>query len=584
MTPDQRRVLIVGNGMAGARLAEDIRQRDPDGSRFAVTIVGEEPHAAYNRVLLSTVVAGRITPRDTRLKPEGWWSARHIDVRTGLRVTSVDLEARTATLTPTPTPIPTAAPLLPAPNESFGSERAGAPLSSQPNDSFGLSGGGAEAGGGAGAGGGGATLEWDELVLATGSTSFIPPIEGVDGDGVDASGPDGVVAFRTVDECRRIVELAETASHAVVLGGGLLGLEAARGLLNQGVDVTIVHPMGFPMERQMDADGGAVLARVVRELGARLVLGRFVVARRPADAHAPARVVLDDGQELPADLVVISTGVRPRVDLARSLGLEVNRGIVVDDRLATSAPHVHAIGECSEHRGEVPGLVQPGWDQARVLADVLTGADPDATYTGTSILTRLKANDIDLASMGSVAVDVHDPDHEVLSFTDPSRGRYAKLVLHADRLVGAILLGVGDAAGALTQLYDSGSAVPRDRLALMLGRAVTRSSPPETTNLAEMPGTTVICRCNTVTKSAIVGAFRAGAETAPAVAEATRATTGCGSCKGAVDGLCSWLRSSEPAPGTSTQSSVQPPAESDSSAASVPAPAAVAHALTEGAA
>lgn len=528
-----RRVVIVGNGMAGARLAEEIRHRDPDGSRFAVTIVGEEPHAAYNRVLLSTVVAGKITPRETRLKPDGWWAARHIDVVTGARVSAVDLEARTATLSATG---PTAADRV---------------------------------------------LEWDELVLATGSTSFIPPIEGVDRDRLDASGSDGVVAFRTVDECQRIVELAGSARHAVVLGGGLLGLEAARGLLGQGIDVTIVHPMGFPMERQMDADGGAVLARVVRELGANLVLGRFVAARRPADAQGPARVVLDDGSELPADLVVISTGVRPRVDLGQDLGLEVNRGIVVDDRLATSAPHVHAIGECSEHRGEVPGLVQPGWDQARVLADVLTGADPDAAYTGTSVLTRLKAHDIDLASMGSITVDVHDPEHEVLSFTDPSRGRYAKLVLHSDRLVGAILLGVGDAAGALTQLYDSGSAVPRDRLALMLGRAVTRSSAPESANLAEMPGSTVICRCNTVTKSAIVGAFRAGAVSVPAVAEATRATTGCGSCKGAVEGLCSWLRSSEP----STTPAAQASPESDSTATSAPAPAAaLAHALTEGAA
>ena len=258
------------------------------------------------------------------------------------------------------------------------------------------------------------------------------------------------------------------------------------------------------------------------------------------------------------------------------MGLEVDRAVVVDDRLATSIPHVHAIGECAEHRGEVPGLVQPGWDQARVLADVLTGVDPETVYEGTSVLTRLKAHDIDLASMGTVDVDVHDPGHEVLTFTDPSRGRYAKLVLRQDRLVGAILLGVGDAAGALTQLYDTGAAVPRDRLALMLGRAVTRSGAPETANLAEMPGTAVICRCNTVTKSAIVGAFRAGADSVAGVAEATRATTGCGSCKGAVDGLCSWLRSSEP---QSTPSSPSVPPS-----ATTPDPVSAPAALTEGAA
>ncbi|EWS99684.1 electron transfer flavoprotein [Intrasporangium oryzae NRRL B-24470] len=391
-------------------------------------------------------------------------------------------------------------------------------------------------------------VAWDELVLATGSTSFVPPIEGLDADHLLAGTVPGVVAFRTVDDCRRIVETATSAAHAVVLGGGLLGLEAARGLLARGVHVTVVHPQGHPMDRQLDADGGAVLTRVVRGLGARLVLGRFAVAHRPATPETSAEVVLDDGSTLAADLVVVAAGVRPRTDLAAHLGLEVNRAVVVDDQLRTSLPHIHAIGECAEHRGEVPGLVQPGWDQARVLADVLSGADPHATYAGTSVLTRLKAHDIDLASMGCVDIDVHDPDHEVLAFTDPSRGRYAKLVLRADRLVGAILLGVGDAAGALTQLYDTGAPAPRDRLVLMLGRAVTRAAAPESVSLAEMPGSAVICRCNTVTKSAIVAAHRDGADTVPDVAEATRATTGCGGCTSAVEGLCSWLRSTDPSP------------------------------------
>ena len=521
MTPTRRHVLVVGNGMAGARVAEEIRHRDPDATRFAVTVVGEEPHAAYNRVLLSTVVAGGITARDTRLKPDGWWAARHIDVVAGARVTSVDVTARTASLA------------------SDGGERV---------------------------------VDWDELVLATGSTSFVPPTEGLYAGppGTGAVLADGVVAFRTVDDCARLIEAAESASTVVVLGGGLLGLEAARGLLARGVEVTIVHPQDYPMDRQLDADGGAVLSRVVRGIGARLVLGHFVTARHAGRDCEPAHVVLGDGSALPADLVVVAAGVRPRTDLAVAMGLEVDRAVVVDDRLATSVPHVHAIGECAQHRDEVPGLVQPGWDQARVLADVLTGTDPEAVYEGTSVLTRLKAHDIDLASMGTIDVDVHDPGHEVLTFTDPSRGRYAKLVLRQDRLVGAILLGVGDAAGALTQLYDTGVAVPRDRLALMLGRAVTRSGAPETANLAEMPGTAVICRCNTVTKAAIVGAFRAGADSVAGVAEATRATTGCGSCKGAVDGLCSWLRSSEPATAASLSSTPDP----------VSAPAA----LTEGAA
>lgn len=483
----RRRVLVVGNGMAGARFAEELRQRDPGATRFAITVVGEEPHEAYNRVLLSAVVGGTLTPRETRLKPAGWWTARHIDVLIGVQVTGIEPTARTATL-----------------------EGGAVP---------------------------GQVLAWDELVLATGSTPFVPTIAG------DTGPESGVVAFRTIDDCGRIAEHVRAARHAVVIGGGLLGIEAARGLLRKGVDVTVVHAAGVPMERQMDADGGAVLTRVLHEIGARLLLGRCVVARH-ADAGTPT-VLLDDGTSLPADLVVVSTGVRPRVDLAQRIGLHVDRGIVVDDRLATSVPHVHAVGECSQHRGVVPGLVQPGWDQARVLADVLSG-DDTARYEGTNVLTRLKAHDIDLTSMGRIDVDVHDRDHEVLAFTDPRRGRYAKLVLRNDRLVGAILLGVGDAAGPLTQLYDTAAVVPRDRLTLMLGRAVTRSGGPESVNLAEMPGPTVICRCNTVTKSQIVSAHRDGCTTVEAVAESTRATTGCGTCSSAVEGLCAWLATAEP--------------------------------------
>lgn len=501
MTPMDRarRVLIVGNGMAGARFAEDLRQRDPRADRFEIMIVGDEPHPAYNRVLLSTVVSGRITTRETRLKPDGWWAARQIDVVTGTSVTTVDRERRTATL-----------------------------------DS-------------------GDVLVWDELVLATGSEPFVPPMRG-------DTGPDaGVVTFRTIDDCHRISELTADARHAVVVGGGLLGLEAARGLLSKRVDVTIVHLADVPMERQMDADGGAVLARVVRDLGATLHLGRCVIARRTSSG-GPDTVVLDDGTELPADLVVVSAGVRPRVELARAMGLHVNRGIVVDDRLRTSVPHIHAIGECSEHRGTVPGLVQPGWDQARVLADVLAGSDANASYEGSSVLTRLKAHDIDLTSMGTIDVDVHDVEHEVLAFTDPRRGRYAKLVLRGDRLVGAILLGVGDAAGPLTRLYDSSAIVPRDRLALILGRAATRGGASDSASLAEMPGTAVICRCNTVTKSAIVDAYRHGCDSVPALAGATRATTGCGGCASAVEGLCSWLRTAEPPMPTVPETTTQIPA------------------------
>lgn len=551
------RVLIIGNGMAGARLAEELRLRDPGGDRLAVTIVGEEPHAAYNRILLSNLVAGSVTARETRLKPDGWWKAHRIDVRTGVRVESVDLERRTASLLPSALPIPAALPTPSlAPNAGFGGESTGTPLSSSSHIAI-----GAERGGTSGSEADDPeVIGWDALVLATGSVPFVPPLEG------DAS---DVVTLRTLDDCERIRSMAGSARTAVVLGGGLLGLEAARGLLASGLDVTIVHPMDFPMERQVDADGGAVLSRVVRDLGVRLVLGRLAVSRRPADETSGGHLVLDDGDVVPADLVVVSAGVKPRTDLAADLGAEVGRGIVVDDQLATSLPHVHAIGDCAEHRGKVQGLVQPAWDQARVLADVLSGADRSATYRSTPSVTRLKAHDIDLASMGDVTVTVHDPLHEVLTLAEPSRGRYGKLVVRDDRIVGALLLGGGEAAGALTQLFDAGSVVPRDRLSLLLGRALARDATTGgQVNLAEMPGSAVLCRCNSVTKSGVVAAWRAGAHSVPQVAEATRATTGCGGCTAAVQGICDWLRAADPdhRPATTPSAVTAPAALSEGAA------------------
>lgn len=493
------RILVVGNGMAGARLAEELHQRDPHAERLEVTVVGEEPHAAYNRILLSNVVAGAISARETRLKPDGWWEARGVDVRLGARVVAVDTEQATATVCRV--------------------SPAGAPLTDSAE-----------------------TLPWDELVLATGSRSFVPPVDGlaVPG-GAPHELPDGVIAFRTAGECTRIVTAAQRGSRAVVIGGGLLGVEAARGLLMRGVDVTVVHPSGWPMERQLDGDGGAVFARVLRGIGARLVLERRVDRFRQASAERPRAAVLDDGTELACDLLVVAAGVVPRVDLAREIGVDVARGIVVDDQLGTSLPHVHAVGECVEHRGRVYGLVQPGWEQARVLADVLAGTDPDATYTGTDAMTRLKVHDIDLASMGDVTTALHDADHEVVSVADPARGRYAKLVLREDRIVGALMLGGGEVVGTIAQLFDSGAPVPTDRMSLLLGRPAA-GSPPGEVNLATMPGSAVLCRCNSVTKHAVVGAWRSGARDVAAVAEATRATTGCGGCTSAVGGICEWLR------------------------------------------
>jgi assimilatory nitrate reductase electron transfer subunit len=464
-------VVIVGYGMAGARLAEEIRRRDG----VAVTVLGAEPHAAYNRVLLSSVVGGSMTAELIGLHAEDWAARHDIDLRTGTTVTAIDRAARRVELT----------------------DRS--------------------------------TVDYDALVLATGSRPWVPPTEGLLVDGVLAP---GAVAFRTLDDCERILAASKPGAPVAVLGGGLLGLEAARGLADRGNLVTVVHPVGHLMERQLDAGAGRVLAARLATLGIEVRLGVKAAGYVPGDG-----LKLDDGSHVPADLVVVSAGVVPETALARAAGLTVERGVVVDDALRTSDPRVHAIGDCAQHPGTVSGLVQPAWEQAAVLADLVTGTRPAARYRGTPVVTRLKARDVDLAALGEVHTEVDSPDAEVLCLQDPSRGRYAKLVLRDDRVTGAIVLGAPDAAAAIVQLYDRGVPAPSDRLALLLGRTV----PPAASSPADLPAATTVCRCNTVSKSQLVKAWRNGARGVAGLAEATRATTGCGGCRDAVSGIADWL-------------------------------------------
>jgi assimilatory nitrate reductase electron transfer subunit len=465
-----RSVVVAGYGMAGARFAEEIRRRDPHGERVSLTILGEEPHLAYNRVLLSGVVAGSMRAENVTLHGPEWESR----VRLGVSVTSIDRDTRKVFLSD------------------------------------------------------GTAIAYDALVLATGSRAWLPPVEGLTADAP------GVVAFRTLDDCARILEAAEPGVPVAVLGGGLLGLEAARGLASRGCQVTVVHPVGHLMERQLDPGAGAVLARRLSGLGIEFRLNAKVSGYVPGDG-----LKLADGL-VPADFVVVAAGVKAETTVAAAAGITVDRGIVVDDCLRTNDPRVHAIGDCAQHPGTVAGLVQPAWDQAEVLADLLTGTNVAARYRGTPVVTRLKARDVDLAAMGEVHVDVDVPDAEVLCLNDPVRGRYAKLVIRNDRVAGAILVGTPDAAAMITQLYDGHLPVPSDRLAVLLGRAL----PSEATiaaSPAELPASAVVCRCNSVSKGQLVSAWRSGAGSVTELASATRATTGCGSCREVVCGIAEWL-------------------------------------------
>jgi assimilatory nitrate reductase electron transfer subunit len=325
----------------------------------------------------------------------------------------------------------------------------------------------------------------------------------------------------------------------VVIGGGLLGLEAARGLAGRGLPVTVLHALGHLMERQLDAGAGQVLGRTLRHLGIAVIPDA-----RTTHVHGSERVTgvsLDDGRIVLADLIVLACGVRPDVGLAVEAGLAVDRGIVVDDHLrSVTDERVYAIGECAQHDGQVYGLVAPAWEQARVLAGVLTGEA--ARYGGSQTVTRLKAAGVELAAMGDVHGEESD-DTEVVTFTDPARGTYQKLVLRDDRIVGAILLGDTRPAGTLTQLFDRGGPAPPDRAALLLDTRRDAVDKP-----GRLPDRSTICQCNGVTKGAIRASWQAGARTVADVVRATRATTGCGTCRDRVCGLLDWLSGADPEP------------------------------------
>lgn len=482
-----RRVVVVGHGMVGARFVEDVRRRDPNGVRVRLTVLGAEPRPAYNRVLLSTVLAGGLSARSVELYPAGWAARQRVDLRLGVTATEID----------------------PVRREVHCSD--------------------------------GAVERYDELVLATGSRAWLPPVDGlVDGD----EPAEGVAAFRDLDDCDRILGLARPGARFAVLGGGLLGCEAARGLAGRGVRVTLLHPMGHLMERQLDAEAGTVLAAALERLGIEVRLDTSALAWRPGEG-----VLLADGTLVAADAVVVAAGVRAETDLATKAGLAVDRGVLVDDRLATSDDRIHAIGDCAQHPKVAAGLVQPGWEQAAVLADLLTGAAPNARYRGTRAVTRLKARDVDLAVVGdpSALTGEGAGDTEVLRFADPSGGRYAALALRDDRVVGGAMIGLPDAAASMVQFFDTGAPAPTDRLGLLLGRALPGGA-VETTDPGRLPASAVVCRCNTVTKGALVTAWRAGATDPGALRRATRAATGCGSCGDTVAGICAWLAEADAGP------------------------------------
>ena len=456
---NQKRLLVVGNGMAGMACLDEILKRQPG---FDISVFSEEPYYNYNRILLSSVLAGEKSVEDIYINTEEWYQKNNIFLRLGEKVADVDTREKRIT-----------------------TEK-------------------------------GYSFDYDLLLLATGSNPFIPPIEGVK--------KKGVYVFRNMADTHGILEHCKTAKKAVVIGGGLLGLEAARGLLNQGLRVTVVHLMDRLMDVQLDAVGGQFLKREIEKLGIEVLLGKNT--ERLLGEEKVEGVLFKDGFIVEADIVVIACGIRPNVDLAKKAGLKVNRGIVVNDHLETSDPSIFAIGECVEHREKVYGLVAPLYEQGKVLAATITD-NKGPVYEGSTLATKLKVMGIELFSAGDYKAE--EPDKEVIAYQDHAFGVYKKLVIHQERVVGTILIGDASDANRFLEMIRKREAVGEKRHRLLFDVPPHVSGSP--TDVMSRPDSDTICGCIGVSKGQIVAACREkGLKTVSEVKACTKASSGCGTC------------------------------------------------------
>jgi len=465
----RQKLVMVGNGMAGVRTLEELLALAP--GEYDITVFGAEPHPNYNRILLSPVLAGEQTLPDIILNDEAWYAEHGIRLLLGRPVTAIDRARRTVTAAD------------------------------------------------------GTRVSYDRLLLATGSKPFMLPVPGAD--------LDGVMAFRDIGDVDRMVESAARYRHAVVVGGGLLGLEAANGLLARGMDVAVVHLGETLLDRQLDGEAARLLQHSLESRGLRFHM-RAQTAALLGGPHGRVRALrLAGGEELPADLVVMAVGIRPNADLAQACGLHCDRGVVVSDTMQTYDPRIYAVGECVSHRGVAYGLVAPLFEQAKVAANHLAMIGI-GRYPGSVTSTKLKVTGIDVFSAGEFA---GGEGTEAITLADPAGGVYKKLVLREDRLVGACLYGDTADGAWYFRLIREGRSVAELRDHLMLGEgAVGDAGHAGTDRVAAMADDAEVCGCNGVCKGTIVQAIRAkGLFTVDEVRKHTKASASCGSCTGLVE-------------------------------------------------
>ena len=477
------KLVLIGNGMAGVRTLEELVKIAPD--LYDITVFGAEPHPNYNRILLSPVLAGEQTIDEIILNPVSWYADHQITLHMGHKVIEVNRARRTVT---------------------------------------------AEDGQG-----GLVSVDYDRLLIATGSYPFILPVPGKD--------LHGVIAYRDIADTEMMIETAKTHKHAVVIGGGLLGLEAANGLMLRGMQVTVVHIAPWLMERQLDDVAGGLLRQSLEQRGLKFLIGAQTQALiGDADGGKGGRVMavqFKDGTEVPADLVVMAAGIKPNTTLAEAMGLHCNRGIVVNDTMQTTTdPRIYSVGECAAHRGIAYGLVAPLFEQGKVCATHLAQFGI-GRYTGSQTSTKLKVTGIDLFSAGNFMGGTVEQGFEEIIMSDPFGGVYKKLVIQGDKLVGACLYGDTVDGSWYFKLLREGRKIADIRDKLMFGESnIGDVGHQGHSKAAAMADADEVCGCNGVSKGAICKAIKEkGLFTLDEVRKHTKASASCGSCTGLVEQL-----------------------------------------------
>lgn len=471
----REKLVVIGNGMAGMRTVEELLKIAPE--KYDITVFGAEPYGNYNRIMLSPVLTGEKTIEEIMINDLDWYKENNITLYAGDDKKAVDIDRR---------------------NQKV------------------IAADGTEA-------------EYDRLLLATGSNPFIIPLPGHD--------LDGVIAFRDIADVETMLKASKEKKHAIVIGGGLLGLEAANGLMKQGMDVTVVHNLDVLMNRQLDEPSAKLLEQSLVERGLSFKMNANTSELKADENGHVKSIAFSDGEELPADLVVMAVGIRPNIELAQKVGLHCERGIVVNDTLQTFDPKIYAIGECIQHREELFGLVAPIWDQAKVAANHLA-AYGIGIYRTQATSTKLKVTGIDLFSAGDFTGD--DETDEIV-FQDPKRGIYKKVVLKEDKIIGSVMYGDTIDGSWYFQLMKDGTNVADFRDSLLFGQAHMGDSGHAGVNAAaDLPDSAEICGCNGVCKGDIVKAItEENLYTLDEVRASTKASASCGSCTGLVEQVIS---------------------------------------------